>query len=157
MEAHEHRYGGFALGAMELALPMSALREVVPLSQLSPLPCRADGVVGGIDLRGVVIPVLDLNVLLGKVAAEAAYPCVIIMVHRERLLGLLADGITGIFTIEPDRLHDITLAGDALPLFCGSVRRLDTDALVSVLSPDALTSVPGVPMVADPEPGRQHV
>jgi purine-binding chemotaxis protein CheW len=151
--------GGFWLGDMELALPMTSLREVVPLAALTPLPCSAPSVIGGIDLRGVVIPVLSLRILLGKDSPPREYPCVIIMVHSGRLLGLLADGITGIFNIEPAQLHEVSLADVAAreAVFRGSVRREDTQSLVSVLSPDVLASLPQVPMVADPEPERQHL
>jgi purine-binding chemotaxis protein CheW len=118
-------------------------------------PC----VVGGIDLRGVVIPVLSLRILLGKEAQPSAHPCVIIMVHAGHLLGLLADGVSGIFSVQHAQLHAMSLAGTTgvASVFSASVRRPDTQALVSVLSPDVLASLPQVPMVADPEPKRQHL
>lgn len=150
-------FGGFSLGAMQLALPMSALREVVPFTGLMPLPCAARCVIGGIDLRGVVIPVLDLGILLGKAALPATYPCVIIVVQDGRLLGLLADEVTGIFAIEPGGLHEVSLAKLEAAVFKGSVHRQDIQALVSVLSPEVLASLPEVPMVADPEPARQRL
>jgi purine-binding chemotaxis protein CheW len=63
-DAHAHdgasqAYGGFALSGMHLALPMDALREVVPSEDWIPLPCPNPSVVGGVNLRGVVVPVLD--------------------------------------------------------------------------------------------------
>jgi purine-binding chemotaxis protein CheW len=148
-------YGGFLLERMELALPMSSLREVVPLSALTPLPCRAACVMGGIDLRGVVVPVVDLSVLLGQCTQRADYPCVIVMVHEGRLLGLLSDGITGIFEVRPDSVHPISSSNAEVAIFDGSLLREDSHSLVSVLSAQALAQLPGVPMVNDPEPGRQ--
>lgn len=68
------RYGSFVRGALQLALPMEALREVVPGAQWIALPSQAPGLVGGIDLRGVVVPVLDLQRLLGQDAGVAERP-----------------------------------------------------------------------------------
>ncbi|MBP7660921.1 MAG: chemotaxis protein CheW, partial [Burkholderiaceae bacterium] len=145
-------YGGFCLGGMRLALPMSSLREVVPSGQLCELPCPAACVIGGLDLRGVIVPVVDLRVLLGRDRHPAAYASVIIMVHEGRILGLLADGVTGVFTAPAGHLNRIHTDDDLKSLFSGSIRRPDDATLVSVLSPEALSRLPQVPMVQDPEP-----
>ena len=149
-------YGGFCLGGMRLALPMSSLREVVPSGDLCELPCPAACVIGGLDLRGVLVPVVDLRVLLGRERHQAAFASVIIMVHEGRILGLLADGVTGVFTAPAGHLSRIHGEDELRPLLSGSIRRPDDATLVSVLSPDALSHLALVPMVQDPEPGRQH-
>jgi purine-binding chemotaxis protein CheW len=177
-------YGGFCIGNMQLALPMAALREVVPCLGLLALPCPAACVVGGIDLRGVLVPVVDLRIVFGRTPGATAAASVIIMVHGGCLLGLLADGVTGIFlhadgsesgahyavqpTAQPAAQPSAhkpapgtapaaTLAAtraDPAALYAGSIRRADTGALVSVLSAAALTRMPQVPMTPDPAPQR---
>jgi purine-binding chemotaxis protein CheW len=148
-------YGGFVLAGMQLALPMTAMREVVPRGVLIDLPCPASCVIGGIDLRGVVVPVVDLRIVLGRPSPLASYPCVIIMVHEARILGLLADGVTGIFNAQSDGLHRVSVSDPVAAVFEGSLLRKDDNALVSVLSTRALASLPQVPLVDDPEPARQ--
>lgn len=150
-------YGGFSLGGLLLALPMESLREVVPCGGLMPLPCKAACVIGGIDLRGVVVPVVDLRIVLGRELATQTFPSVIIMVHDGRVLGLLADGVTGVFSDVAGALKRVGVTGPLEPVFCGCLQRADDGSLVSVLSPQALASLPEVPMVQDPEPGRQLV
>jgi purine-binding chemotaxis protein CheW len=149
-------YGGFALAGMQLALPMDALREVVPSEDWIPLPCPNTSVVGGVNLRGVVVPVLDLRPQLGRSQVGTAYPCVLIVVAQGRLLGLLADEVTGIFHVDEHSVHGLKDAIDPRSLMAGSVRRLDNQALVSILSVAALGQLPGVPLVDDPEPERQR-
>jgi purine-binding chemotaxis protein CheW len=150
-------YGGFSLAGMQLALPMAALREVVPMARLISLPCPAAYVVGGIDLRGVVVPVVDLRRLLGRDAQPAPYPCVIVMVFEGKILGLLAEGVTGVFSSAAEDLHPIS-ASDALSaLICGSTHNAGDGSLVSVLSPQALSQLPQVPLADDPEPERQLI
>jgi purine-binding chemotaxis protein CheW len=152
--AAPQRYGSFVLGDLHLALPMEALREVVPCDRLIALPCNALGVVGGIDLRGVVVPVLDLRLLLGHEVRAAQRPCVIVMVHQGDMLGLLADAVSGVFAAEPSRLTRVSAAG-AQPLLFDGCLHVDDGDRVSVLVPAALAQLPQVPRVRDPEPRRQ--
>ena len=173
-------YGGFCIGDMQLALPMAALREVVPCLGLVALPCPAACVVGGIDLRGVLVPVVDLRIVFGRAPGATAAASVIIMVHGGSLLGLLADGVTGIFlhadgsesgaqyaahpAAHPAAHKPAPGTAQAAPtaapwadhaaLYAGSIRRADTGDLVSVLSAAALTRLPQVPMTPDPAPQR---
>jgi len=150
-------YGGFTLGAMDLALPMSALREVVPCQHLIRLPCPAACVVGGIDLRGVMLPVVDLRILLGDAPAGDQPGVVIVMVLGARLLGLLAHGVTGIFTAAAGSLKRQHASDASVSVFAASIRRESDGKLLSLLSPDDLASLRQVPMVDDPEPARQQV
>ncbi len=153
-------YGGFALADMHLALPLDAVREVIPAQDWMQLPCPHPAVVGGVDLRGVAVPVMDLRILLGRQPTALAQPCVLIVVLQGRLLGLLGDQVTGIFRADdkgPHALQGQAHDGQAGGLLCGTVKRADTGAVVSILSADALMRVPGVPLVDDPEPARQRV
>lgn len=145
-------YGGFTLGSLKLALPMAALREVVPCGGLLDLPCAAGCVIGGIDLRGRVVPVVDLRVVLGRPLGRINHPSVIVMAHQGHLLGLLADSVTGIFEAAPESFGQAWSADPVPALFLGGARRSDDQSLIGILSPPALAALPGVPMVDDPEP-----
>jgi len=146
------RYGSFVRGALQLALPMEALREVVPCARLIALPSQAAGLVGGLDLRGVVVPVLDLQRLLGQDAHTGERPCVIVMVHDGELMGLLADGVGSIFAAEAAQLAPVRSAG---PLLFSGCLQAEGEQRICVLDPAALAALPQLPRVRDPEPGRQ--
>lgn len=149
--------GGFRLDDMELALPLSALREVQPCAELSPLPCPNHAVIGGLNLRGVVIPVLDLRGLLGKPAGALVHPCVVIMVHDGHALGLLSTGVSGVFEVSRDAIKPLASAEGSAALCQGTVVRVDSGATVGLISPDALFACPEVPRTLDPEPERSQV
>lgn len=144
-------YGVFRRGRLQLALPLHALREVVPCSRLDALPCAAPCVVGGLDLRGTLLPVIDLQMLIGAGAmASPTADNVVVMVSEGRLLGVLADSVTGIFGCEDAKLSRLAQATGGPSLICGGFPRDDDGSLVSLLSVEALASLPGVPQVADP-------
>lgn len=154
--AAANAYGGFALGAMQLALPMAALREVRALDALVPLPCPAPAVVGGMALCGVVLPVLDLRRLVGQPADEPS-AVVVIVAHQGRVLGLLASAVTGVFTSDAKGLNAAEVDDAVGRVLAGSVRRSDDGQLAAVLSPAALMALPQVPVVDDPEPERAQL
>ena len=146
-DAADAGYGGFALGAMRLALPMSALREAVPCRALIAIPCPQAYVVGGIALRGVIVPVVDLQVLLGHGAGSPAPRIVVVMEHDGKILGIGADEISNVF-------RGAGLDGPA-GLFAGSIQPPGEELPISVVSPSALAAAAAPAMVADFEPQRR--
>lgn len=154
----ERRFGVFFLASMQLALPLDALREVVPCETLAVLPCAAPCVVGGVDLRGVLVPVIDLRLLLGlsreEPSAEAPC-CIVIMVHQGFLLGLRVHGVVGVFDCPSGGWNRMAARNAVVSILGGSFQRSDDASLVSVLSPEGLAGLQGVPMVVDPSPARQ--
>lgn len=149
-------YGGFMLGGMALALPMAALREVVPMASLGPLPTPNPAVVGGLNLRGVAVPVLDLRLLLGQTAEPLAAPCVVVMVHEGHILGLLASAVTGIFQTADGEVKHVRSDAGAMAICQGTLVRADDGAMVGILSPAAIAAQPHVPLTEDPEPQRSR-
>lgn len=141
-------FGVFQLASMQLALPLGALREVVPLGTLEPLPAPAGCVVGGLDLRGAIVPVLDITRLLDTDCTQRRRN-VVIMAYGGGLLGLLADGVVGVFDCPPARMSRITTGDGSLSLLCGGFIRSDDGSVVSVLSPQAISALPGVPMAVE--------
>ncbi|NML28444.1 chemotaxis protein CheW [Zoogloea dura] len=152
--AGERRFGVFFLASMQLGLPLEALREVVPRGALAALPCAAPCVVGGVDLRGTLVPVVDLRRVIGMDPAAGEADSIVIMAHEGRLLGLLASGVVGVFTCEAGGWSRLEARNAALPLFDGGFRRPDDGVLVSVLSPEGLAGLQDVPMVDCPGSAR---
>jgi len=81
-------YGGFAIGALRLALPIAAMREVMPRTGIVAVPCTTPAVIGAVDLRGTLVPVVDLGRLLGRddAPSSARAGAVLLVVHAGRLL-----------------------------------------------------------------------
>lgn len=97
----------FALGGEEFALPVSEVREVVPFSDATRVPRAAPEVVGLMNVRGRVVPVLDLARLL---ALPAKSPPVArqVMVHEAPgaiPLGLLVDEVRDVVRVLPGAIE----------------------------------------------------
>src|SRR5664280_2066646 len=93
-------YGVLSLNGMQLALPLTVLREVIPSpAELTRLPAAAAGLLGAVELRDRVIPVLDLGLALGQQSAAGRGHVIAVAVHDGRVVGLLAEQVQGITTV----------------------------------------------------------
>ena len=88
------------------ALETRYVREVYPLKNLTPLPCTPPFVLGIVNVRGRILPVLDLKKFFELPEEGLTDLHRIILVHGNDLeLGLLADVIAGVRTIPVDSLQ----------------------------------------------------
>jgi purine-binding chemotaxis protein CheW len=149
-DAHEDVvYGLLQLAGMDIALPLSALREVVPCpATLAGLPAAAPGLLGAMELRRLVLPVLDLQAALGRPEDRRADQVVVVVAWNGRVLGLLADQAQGICQVPTDTLVATQARGAGL-LFSHTFRHPETGRAYSVLDAEAVLQLPGVPTVTD--------
>lgn len=147
-------YGGFDIGGLTLALPMHQLREVQPCGLLQALADACPALAGGLALRGVLLPVLDLRVLLGLAPRAGSAANVLVVVHQGQLVGLLADAVTGVFEAQGQGRQQEHPPGAPKALAIGSVCRADDGRLCQVLDAAVLFATPGLPRIDDPEPAR---
>jgi len=139
--------GLLSLAGVDVALPLSALREVVPApDEFADLPVRTPGLLGAMLLRGVPLPVLDLRPLLAAPTVRALDQVVVIISDGAQQLGLLADAVRGISEVDVAQRRAVRATGTPL-LFSHTVRHEETDAVLSVLDVDAVLALPGVPTV----------
>src|ERR1700754_4944108 len=89
----------FRSGEQEFGADIMAIREIRGWTETTPLPHAPDFVRGVINLRGVVLPVVDLKARLGRGCTDANPKHVIIVVKSgDRTLGLLVDAVSDILT-----------------------------------------------------------
>lgn len=122
-------------GEREYALPLGCVVEVVRMAALAPSPGASGHVLGLLDLRGRVVPVLDLRALLGLPAATPGLSTPICVVEAGgRAFGLVADAVTDIhpLTAPVERLAVSPTGGPVAGVTHVGGR------LVSVLDPEPL-------------------
>jgi purine-binding chemotaxis protein CheW len=103
----------FPLGAESYALPLEQVKEVVPAPLLTALPTAPPFVLGLVNLRGDVLPVLSAGVLLGSpFRVEAAY--VMVVDAGGRPVGLAISGLPRIvhLALEPGAPDVHTVDGE---------------------------------------------
>lgn len=102
----ETEYLSFGLGGSEYSVEIMSVREIRGWTRTTSLPHSPAYVRGVINLRGAVLPVIDLAVRLGLPATEPEERNVIIVVDVEsRTMGLRVDAVSDILTLSQDQLH----------------------------------------------------
>ena len=96
----------FRLASERYALESRLVQEVHPLRDLTPLPCTPPFVLGIVNVRGRILPVLDLKKFFDLPERGLTDLHRIILVRGNDLeLGLLADVIVGVRSVATDTLQ----------------------------------------------------
>jgi purine-binding chemotaxis protein CheW len=98
----------FSIGAEQYGVDIMAVREIKGWSEITHLPKQPDYVRGVLNLRGVMVPIIDLRCRFGQGMTEATALHVVIVVQVEsRLIGLLADRVLDILSFEPSQIQAV--------------------------------------------------
>ncbi|MHA7839356.1 MAG: chemotaxis protein CheW [bacterium] len=98
----------FEVNGTAFAIEIDTVREIVRRTEITPLPRAPELIEGIVDLRGMVIPVLDLSRALGQGPSVHGERARILILDLEGLvLGLLVDAATDVLSIESSRLEDV--------------------------------------------------
>jgi purine-binding chemotaxis protein CheW len=122
----------FRVGAERYALPLSAVREVVPPHPPFARVPRAGGAVRGVmNLRGRVVAVVDLAELMGlpPQPLQAGQGQVLILDREKRALGLLIGLVVGVEPLEPTETPDDGLVYGMATGRTGAVTLLRVESL----------------------------
>lgn len=122
------KYMTFKLASEEYGLEILKVRDVIGLMGITRVPKTSEFIRGVINLRGKVIPVVDLKVKFGMNETELTEQTVIIVVKfssadREVTMGILVDEVLEVLDITDDRIEP--------PPDFGS-ENIDTDFLLGV-------------------------
>jgi len=116
----------FHLGEQVFCVNIMAVREIRGWAPSTTLPHTPDHVLGVINLRGSVIPVIDMAIRLGlKPIQPTARSAIIVTNIAGKLVGLLVENVSDMVTVKSE---DLQPAPDVLP----ETERALTKAIIPV-------------------------
>jgi purine-binding chemotaxis protein CheW len=96
----------FRIGGQEFCVDVMSIREIRGWTAATPIPQAPNFVRGVINLRGTVLPIVDMAVRLGFAAAEpTARHAIIVAQIGTQPVGLLVEGVSDIFTVTKDQIQ----------------------------------------------------
>ena len=115
------QYLTFMLGEEVFAMDIRTVREIIQFGPMTSVPLMPDFVRGVINLRGAVVPVIDLQARFGRAMAQVGKKTCIVIFDTvrggERVeLGLLVDAVSEVIEIAADQI-------EPAPSFGASVKR----------------------------------
>lgn len=101
------RAGGTVFGA-----DGSDVHELIPLGEVTRLPGAPPYVRGLINVRGTIVTILDLGVRLDSSAEPVAEGSILLVRHRDRLVGIVVDEVADVRQLDVDVSGASRAAGD---------------------------------------------
>lgn len=131
----------FAVNGQPYAVPILAVQEIRRYAQPTRLPSVAQHVLGVINLRGTVVPVLDLRVRFGSLAPAIDRATVIIVVAiGSRYVGLVADDVSKVLAIEDGMMQPSPQLAEQIDISFVAALVRDGAALVTLLDVERLVA-----------------
>ena len=144
----------FALGNERYAVRIDAVREILEVVRMTPLPLMPAFVRGVMNLRGAVVPVVDLGARLGlEVTVVGRRTCVVIVDialpddQGSQRLGMLVDAVYEVVDTSLDELEPVPRLGTRIdPAFIRSMVRVGGQAtpeldIAAILEQQALAAL----------------
>lgn len=98
----------FAVGDEQYGVNIMAVREIKDWSAITQLPNQPDYVRGVLNLRGVIVPIIDLRCRFGNGLTDATPMHVIIVIQIEgETVGLLADRVLDIIAVDQAQVQPV--------------------------------------------------
>ena len=106
--AHTNKLIAFAVGDQDYCVEIENVHEIRAWSETTPLPNTAEFVRGVINLRGSIVPIVDMKAWLNGGKTEPTPLHVIIVVSQDsRSIGLLVDAVSDILNVTSDEIEEI--------------------------------------------------
>jgi purine-binding chemotaxis protein CheW len=104
------QYLTFTLGSEVFAIGILAIKEIIEYSSLTTVPMMPTYVRGVINLRGAVVPVLDLSVRFGKAPSPVTKKTCIVIIEvstagERQDVGVVVDAVDSVLDIPPDQIE----------------------------------------------------
>jgi purine-binding chemotaxis protein CheW len=98
----------FAIGDDQYGVDIMAVREIKGWTDITHLPKQPDYVRGVLNLRGVIVPIIDLRCRFGQGLTEATPLHIVIIVHiGAKPIGLLADRVLDIVSLDESQIQPV--------------------------------------------------
>jgi purine-binding chemotaxis protein CheW len=97
---------GFRIGSETFGVPIEIVHEIVRVPQITPVPDSPDCVEGVINLRGKIIPVVDLRKRFGENKITSGKKNRILVAEVEsKLVGLMVDAASEVLKVPPSEIE----------------------------------------------------
>jgi len=137
----DRQFTVFTLGELEYAVDIMRISQIIQPQHVRPVPGAPAYIDGVIEVRGAVIPIMDLRRRFGLESAPSCRATKFIIVRLDRrLVGLVVDSVVGVHRVGRSAIRPTPawIAGPAAAVFSGLCRR--EDRLVLLVELEALIS-----------------
>ena len=105
---HIREFLAFKLGAEEYGIDILRVQEIRSFEQPTRIANAPSHVLGVVNLRGTIVPIVDMRVKFNlEQKAYDAFTVVIVLHIGSRVVGMVVDGVSDVITLTPDQLRPV--------------------------------------------------
>ena len=148
------QYLTFMLGGEAYAIGILAIKEIIEHGQMTRVPMLPEAIRGVINLRGAVVPVIDLGVRFGDGPTAITKRTCIVIVEVEHegeseIVGILVDAVNEVMDIAASDIEPAPSFGTRISTeFIAGMARIK-ERFVIILEPDRVLSVEELAALAE--------
>lgn len=138
-----HEMLTFRLGSEAYGINILKVQEIRGCDQVTPIARTPDFIRGVIDLRGVIVPIVDMRVKFALADAKYDASTVVIVLNvLQRVIGIVVDGVSDVVTFAADQIRPVPEFSSAVDTeFIMGLARLE-ERIVILLDIERLISSP---------------
>lgn len=143
------QYLTFKLAGEQFAIGILHIKEIIEYGQLTKVPLMPDFIRGVINLRGAVVPVIDLSSRFWKTPSQLnARSCIVILELQHQdvslVVGVIVDAVIAVLDIAAENIEPAPAFGTGISADCiAGMGKLD-EAFIIMLDVDRVLSVADV-------------
>lgn len=134
----------FELGAMKYAIELPKIREILTYpDNITTLPNTSKWVKGLINLRGEVVPILDIRIKFNtsKTVYDENTSVIAVITEDSRMIGIVVDLVDDVQRLDTSTLAPVSEMGSAIPAkYLKGYVRLDNNEMLVIMDIEKVVS-----------------
>ena len=132
----------FTLQDEEFGIEILRVQEIKGLSRITPIPNMPEYIRGVMNLRGTVVPILDLRAKFAMPQSDYnQFTVIIVVTVGEKVLGLVVDAVSDVLNVADENIESAPEIGeDADTSFMTGIAK-SGDRLITLLNMDELVDI----------------
>ena len=107
-ELQEFEVLSFIIGDQEMAFDVDYIEMVIDRTEITPVPKSKPMIKGIINLRGRIVPIIDLADVLGSYVDESQYESIVVIRYNDIEAGFMVGLVKGVMRVSPSELESIS-------------------------------------------------
>ena len=105
------KYLTFVLAGEEYGLEILKVHEIIGMLPITRVPRTPDSIRGVINLRGKIIPIMDLRSRFGMCTDDVTETCIIVVQAHDTQIGVVVDRMSEVSDIKDEQIEDVPSFG----------------------------------------------
>ncbi|MCC5914096.1 MAG: purine-binding chemotaxis protein CheW [Balneolaceae bacterium] len=106
------KFLSFFLGKEEYAIEILKVQEIIGLMPITPVPRMPEYIRGVLNLRGKIVPVMNLRSRFGlQMVEDTDETCIIVVQEKQYLMGIVVDKVSEVADIQTEQIEEVPSLG----------------------------------------------